>query len=79
VIDGIAFGWPELAPAVVEGDRLDIVGRLMSRRFGGFESLQVEIRDAAPSGSLPEAAAILGRALVAVGPGTAAVVTGASA
>jgi len=79
VIDGIAFGWPELAAAVVEGDRLDIVGRLMSRRFGGFESLQVEIRDAAPSGSLPEAAAILGRALVAVGPGMPAVMTGASA
>src|SRR5207249_1562905 len=37
VIDGIAFGWPELAAGVVEGDRLDIVGRLMSRRFGGVE------------------------------------------
>jgi hypothetical protein len=35
------------------------VARLTSRRFGGFESLQLEIRDAAPSGSHPEAAAIL--------------------
>ena len=29
-------------------------------RFGGFESLQLEIRDAAPSGSHPKPAAILG-------------------
>jgi len=72
VLDGIAFGWPELSASVVEGDRLDVVGRLMSRRFGGLESLQIEIRDAAPSGSVPEAAAILHRHPVAVGPGVAA-------
>jgi hypothetical protein len=50
VLDGIAFGWPELAEAVAEGDRIDVVGRLMSRSFAGLETLQVEIRDAAPSG-----------------------------
>jgi single-stranded-DNA-specific exonuclease len=73
VIDGIAFGWPELAALVAEGDRLDVVGRVMSRRFGGMESLQVEVRDAATSGTLPEARAILERPLVAVGPGPAVV------
>lgn len=72
VLDGIAFGWPELAATLAEGDRVDIVARLMSRRFGGFESLQLEIRDVAPSGSLPEAAAILARVPVAVGPGVIA-------
>jgi len=72
VVDGIAFGWPELSASVAEGDRLDVVGRLMSRRFGGLESLQIEIRDAAPSGSVPEAAAILQRMPLAVGPGVGA-------
>jgi single-stranded-DNA-specific exonuclease len=70
VLDGIAFGWPELARLVHEGDRVDIVARLASRRFGGLESLQLEVRDAAPSGYHPEARAILDRLPVAVGPGT---------
>lgn len=52
VLDGIAFDWPELADAVAEGDRIDVVGRLMSRTFAGLETLQVEIRDAAPAGQL---------------------------
>jgi single-stranded-DNA-specific exonuclease len=65
VLDGIAFGRPDLATTVHEGDRVDVVGRLTSRRFGGFESLQVEIRDVATSGSHAEAAAILGIAEVA--------------
>jgi single-stranded-DNA-specific exonuclease len=71
VLDGIAFGWPELAALVHEGDRLDIVARLASRRFGGLESLQLEVRDAAPSGHHAEARAILERRPVAVGPGVA--------
>ena len=50
VIDGIAFGRPDLAEVVREGDRLDVVARLVSRRFGGLETLQLEIRDAAPAG-----------------------------
>jgi single-stranded-DNA-specific exonuclease len=69
VLDGIAFGWPELATQVTEGDRIDVVGRLVSRRFGGVESLQLEIRDAAPAGHHPEGASIAGEGLVPVGPG----------
>jgi single-stranded-DNA-specific exonuclease len=69
VLDGIAFGWPELSAAVQEGDRVDIVARLASRRFGGIESLQLDIRDAAPAGlRVPSAAAGI-RQPVAVGPG----------
>jgi single-stranded-DNA-specific exonuclease len=62
VLDGIAFGRSDLAMTVSEGDMVDVVGRLTSRRFGGFESLQLEIRDVATSGSHREAAAILGLA-----------------
>jgi single-stranded-DNA-specific exonuclease len=67
VVDGIAFDRPDLTESVAEGDRLDVVGRLVSRRFGGLESLQVEIRDVAPSGSHPKAAAILAARQVAIG------------
>jgi single-stranded-DNA-specific exonuclease len=66
VLDGIAFGRNDIAALVREGDRIDVVARLASRRFGGFESLQLEIRDAAPSGSHPETAAILGESAVAL-------------
>jgi single-stranded-DNA-specific exonuclease len=59
VLDGIAFGRSDIATLVGEGDRIDVVARVTSRRFGGFESLQLEIRDAAPSGAHPEAAAVL--------------------
>ena len=59
VLDGIAFGRSDLAATVGEGDRIDIVGRVASRSFGGFESLQLEIRDVAQSGAHREAAAIL--------------------
>ena len=60
VLDGIAFGRADIAALVQEGDRIDVVARISSRTFGGFESLQLEIRDAATSGSHPEAAASLG-------------------
>ena len=60
VLDGIAFGRVDIAALVHEGDVIDVVARLASRTFGGFESLQLEIRDAAPSGSHPEAALLLG-------------------
>jgi single-stranded-DNA-specific exonuclease len=60
VLDGIAFDRPDLVDSVRQGDRVDVVGRLVSRRFGGYESLQVEIRDVAISGFHAEAAAILG-------------------
>jgi len=59
VLDGIAFGRPDIAETVREGDRLDVVARLTSRRFGGFESLQLDIRDVATSGSHPQTAAVL--------------------
>jgi single-stranded-DNA-specific exonuclease len=59
VLDGIAFGRPDIAEVVREGDRLDVVARLTSRRFGGFESLQLDIRDVATSGSHPVAASVL--------------------
>jgi len=59
VLDGIAFGRSDIAEVVREGDRLDVVARLTSRTFGGFESLQLDIRDVATSGSHPHTAAVL--------------------
>ncbi len=50
VLDGIAFGRADLAETVSEGDVVDVVARLVSRTFGGFESLQMEIRDVASAG-----------------------------
>ncbi len=50
VLDGIAFGRPDLAETVHEGDLVDVVARLTSRTFGGYESLQLDIRDVASSG-----------------------------
>jgi single-stranded-DNA-specific exonuclease len=69
VLDGIAFGWPELATLVGEGDRVDVAARLVSRRFGGVESLQLDIRDVAPSGHHLDPLTVFGGAPVAVGPG----------
>lgn len=71
VLDGIAFGWPELSREVREGDVIDVVAQLRSRRFGGVESLQLDIRDAALAGHHPEARAILEAVPVGVGPGPA--------
>jgi single-stranded-DNA-specific exonuclease len=47
VLDGIAFGRPDLAETVREGDVVDVVARLTSRTFGGYESLQLDVRDVA--------------------------------
>jgi single-stranded-DNA-specific exonuclease len=63
VLDGIAFGRPDLAETVHEGDRVDVVARLTSRTFGGYESLQLEIRDVASAGLHPEVVAFGGIAL----------------
>jgi single-stranded-DNA-specific exonuclease len=52
VLDGICFGRDDIAEFVTEGDRLDIVARLDSRAFGGFESIQLEVRDLGPPGTL---------------------------
>ena len=60
VLDGIAFDRADLAETVVEGDRVDVVGADRQPATSvGFETLQLEIRDVAPSGSHPEAARIL--------------------
>ena len=69
VIDGIAFDRPDMAESIAEGQRIDVVGRITSRRFAGLESLQIEVLDAAPSAAHPEAAAILAetRTSVAIG------------
>ncbi len=56
VVDGIAFGRSDLAEIVREGDRLDVVARVVTRRFGGYESIQLEIRDVAPAGHVAELA-----------------------
>lgn len=57
VVDGIAFGRADLAEAVAEGDRLDVVARVVTRRFGGYESIQLELRDVAPAGHAARLAA----------------------
>ena len=82
VIDGIAFGRPDLAETASEGDVVDVVARLASRSFGGYESLQLEIRDVATAGLQPgvdlatvsaaAAAGLPSEARVAVGSGLAA-------
>ncbi|MEK6720566.1 MAG: single-stranded-DNA-specific exonuclease RecJ [Chloroflexota bacterium] len=75
VLDGIAFGRADLADTVQAGSQIDIVARLSSRRFGGFESLQLDIRDAAGVGHIAGLTAEqAARPLVAVGPGPGAVV-----
>ena len=56
VIDGIAFERPDLAE-IAPDTPIDLVGHLGSRSFGGFESLQIEILDAAPVGRLGTAPA----------------------
>jgi single-stranded-DNA-specific exonuclease len=65
VLDGIAFGRADIAETVHEGDRLDVVARLTSRRFGGFESLQLDIRDVATAGGHAESVASFGERVVA--------------
>src|SRR4051794_3435137 len=60
VVDAICFGRSDLAESLQEGTPIDVVARLSSRAFGGFESLQLDVRDVAPAGllrSLAQAAA----------------------
>ena len=52
VLDGICFGRSDLTGMIAEGDAVDVVARLSSRRFAGLETLQLEIRDVAPAGHL---------------------------
>jgi single-stranded-DNA-specific exonuclease len=74
VVDGIAFGWTELAALVGEGDRIDVVARPVIRSFGGYESLQLEIRDAAPAGTIAGVVVRLAAGTVAGGAQPAPVV-----
>lgn len=60
VLDGIAFGRADLAEVVHEGDRVDVVARLASRTFGGYETLQLEIRDVALTGHRHDDADLVG-------------------
>jgi len=57
VIDAIAFERADLLETVREGDVLDVVARLTSRTFGGYESMQLEIRDVASAGTVRPVAA----------------------
>jgi len=57
VLDAIAFDRADLLGLVAEGDRVDVVARLGSRAFGGYESLQLDVRDVAPAGHLAAVAA----------------------
>jgi single-stranded-DNA-specific exonuclease len=52
VVDGICFGRDDLVERLTEGDAIDVLARLASRTFGGYESIQLEVRDVAPAGAL---------------------------
>jgi single-stranded-DNA-specific exonuclease len=51
-VDGICFGRADLAEQLKEGSEIDVVARLASRTFAGMETLQLEVRDVAPAGTL---------------------------
>ena len=42
VLDAVAFRRPDLATMLRPGDMVDVVARATSRRFGGFESIQLD-------------------------------------
>jgi single-stranded-DNA-specific exonuclease len=52
VIDAISFGRPDLVSQVKEGLEIDVVARLRSRLFAGLETVQLDVRDVAPAGTL---------------------------
>ncbi|MDP8904827.1 MAG: single-stranded-DNA-specific exonuclease RecJ [Chloroflexota bacterium] len=52
VLDGICFGRDDLPALLAEEATIDVVARLGSRSFAGYESLQLEVRDVAPPGTL---------------------------
>jgi predicted rRNA methylase YqxC with S4 and FtsJ domains len=51
VLDAIAFRRADLAESLHEGDRIDVVARAASRRFGGFETIQLEVIDVSEEGA----------------------------
>ncbi len=58
VLDGICFGRSDLADMLHETDVVDVAAHLTSRRFGGLETLQLEIQDVAHRWSPCRAAAV---------------------
>jgi single-stranded-DNA-specific exonuclease len=61
VVDGIAFGRPDLAEQLMEDREIDVVARLTSRTFAGLETMQLEVRDVAPAGWLTSLRPAAGR------------------
>jgi single-stranded-DNA-specific exonuclease len=51
VLDAVAFRRPDLVTMLQAGDRIDVAARATSRRFGGFESIQLEVLDVAAEGT----------------------------
>lgn len=62
VVDAIAFGRDDIASTVREGDRVDVAARVRVRRYGGYESMQLEVRDIATAGLVSAGAAPLAEA-----------------
>ncbi len=78
VLDGIAFGRSDLMETVHEGDRVDVVARLTSRTFGGYESLQLDVRDVATAGLHAGAGSAADRASAVAEPDVPMLVVGAA-
>ena len=78
VLDGIAFGRSDLIETVHEGDRVDVVARLTSRTFGGYESLQLDVRDVATAGLHAGAGSAADRASAVAEPDVPMLVVGAA-
>jgi single-stranded-DNA-specific exonuclease len=65
VLDAVAFRRPDMATMLRPGDMVDVVARVASRRFGGFESIQLEVLDVAGQGTqVGPDRALLGEAVV---------------
>jgi single-stranded-DNA-specific exonuclease len=70
VLDAIAFGREDLVGALAVDERVDVVATLGSRSFAGLDTMQLEVRDVATTGthaaSSAMAAAIARRGAVGV-------------
>ena len=51
VLDAVAFRRSDLPAMLREGDRVDVVALASSRKFGGFESIQLQVIDVAAEGT----------------------------
>jgi single-stranded-DNA-specific exonuclease len=68
VLDAIAFDRADLVGLIAEDDRIDIAARLVSRRFAGIETLQLEVRDVAPASGASGPAGDVAAGLAAAAP-----------